>query len=155
MTNNTRGRQGEFIFRTKEKNGIIKTEVVKNRLTNLAINAEIDILTGIAPNLEIKYIAIGTGTTPIDNAQTQLANEVFRVIPSSPPTRPANGEITTEFIILETEAQVEIKEIGIFCGTGATATPNSGIMLSRVLWEFDKRSNIELSVTRIDKVVRG
>ena len=108
MTNNTRGRQGEFIFRTKEKNGIIKTEVVKNRLTNLAINAEIDILTGIAPNLEIKYIAIGTGTTPIDNAQTQLANEVFRVIPSSPPTRPANGEITTEFIILETEAQVEI-----------------------------------------------
>jgi hypothetical protein len=152
---NDRSREGYFIFRTKAKDGIIKEEIVHNRLMDSAINAEIDILRGITPNQEIKYIAIGTGTTAIANDQTQLANEVFRVVPSNPPTRTTTGEVTTEFIILETEAQVEITEIGIFCGSTATATPNSGNMLSRVLWSFDKRSNVELSVTRVDRVVRG
>jgi hypothetical protein len=152
---NIRGREGYFIFRTKTKDGIIKEETVYNRLMDSAINAEIDILRGITPNQEIKYIAIGTGTTPIANNQTQLANEVFRFIPSNPPTRTATGEITTEFVILENEAQVEITEIGIFCGSTATATLNSGNMLSRVLWSFDKRSNIELSITRVDRIVRG
>jgi len=150
-----RGREGYFIFRIKSKDGIIKEEIVHNRLMDSAINAEIDILRGIAPDQEIKYIAIGTGTTPIANDQTQLANEVFRAVPSNPPTRTTTGEVTTEFIILETEAQVEITEIGIFCGSAATVTPNSGNMLSRVLWSFDKRSNVELSVTRVDRVVRG
>jgi hypothetical protein len=152
---NIRGREGYFIFRTKTKDGIIKEETVYNRLMDSAINAEIDILRGIAPDQEIKYIAVGTGTTPIANNQTQLANEVFRFIPSNPPTRTATGEIVTEFVILENEAQIEITEIGIFCGTTATATLNSGNMLSRVLWDFDKRSNIELSITRVDRIVRG
>jgi hypothetical protein len=105
---NIRGREGYFIFRTKTKDGIIKEETVYNRLMDSAINAEIDILRGIAPDQEIKYIAVGTGTTPIANNQTQLANEVFRFIPSNPPTRTATGEIVTEFVILENEAQIEI-----------------------------------------------
>lgn len=155
MINESRGRSGYFVFRHRDKNGIIQSEKVNNLLMDTVINAEINILRGLAPNLEIKYIAIGTGSTPINSTQTQLANEVFRVAPSNPATNTNIGEITTEFIILETEAQVEIKEIGIFCGTGATATANSGTMLSRVLWNFDKRSNIELSITRVDRLVRG
>lgn len=155
MINEDRGRSGYFVFRHVNKNGIMQEETLKNRLMDAAINAEIDILRGISSDLEIKYIAIGTGITPIANDQTQLANEVFRTIPSNPPTQTASGEITTDFVILETEAQVEIKEIGIFCGSTATSSANTGIMLSRVLWNFDKRSNIELSITRVDRLARG
>ena len=150
-----RGRQGYFIFRAKLNGVIIKEEVVKNRIMDQALDKEAEILRGVAPDLEIKYVAIGTGTTALTNTDTQLANEVFRVIPSNPPTKTATGEITTEFVVLETEAQVEIKEVGIFCGSTATATANSGTLLSRVLWNFDKRSNIELSITRVDRIVRG
>jgi len=150
-----RGRQGYFIFRAKLNGVIIKEEVVKNRIMDQALDKEAEILKCVAPDLEIKYVAIGTGTTALTNTDTQLANEVFRVIPSNPPTKTATGEITTEFVVLETEAQVEIKEVGIFCGSAATATANSGTLLSRVLWNFDKRSNIELSITRVDRIVRG
>jgi hypothetical protein len=106
MINEDRGRSGFFVFRHTDKNGIMQEEKVNNRLMDAVINAEIDILRGVNPNLQIKYIAVGTGTTPITNNQTQLANEVARFVPSNPPTNTNIGEVTTEFVILENEAQV-------------------------------------------------
>jgi hypothetical protein len=150
-------RFGEFLIQVKERGIIVHEEVVKNRIMNAILNEEINILTGAPTDIEIKYVAFGTGTTPVTNTDTQLANEPAsaRFIPSIAPHLTATGEVRTEFTILETEAQIVIEELGIFAGSSATSAPNSGKLLARVLWHFDKTANVELSITRIDRIIRG
>lgn len=147
---NSRDRFGEFRINDGKD-----LHVIKNRIMDAAINKEISILKGEAPDLEIKYFAIGTGTTAVTNADTQLDNEHSRYPVVSGPTLTTTGEITTEFTIRETEGQIVIQEIGIFCGSTATASLNTGTLLARALWTYDKTGNIELSISRIDRLSRG
>jgi hypothetical protein len=65
------------------------------------------------------------------------------------------AELTSLAIILEAEAIGTIEEIGIFAGSTATVSADSGILVSRILWHRVKTSNDEIQFTRIDKIVRG
>ena len=119
------------------------------------LNQLIDSLVGTAPNLEIKYLAVGTSSAALGDAQTQLTTEIFRTPAVTGPTRTATGQVETEFTILDSEAVATIEEIGIFGGSTASITANSGTLISRILWHKVKTSSEEITITRIDKVVRN
>lgn len=145
---------GEFKLTVKNKDGTIEEVEIKNRITNTALQAIINILDNIDPNLDIKYLAVGTSNAALNDNDTQLGNEIFRTqFQSSDNT--ATGEFQTNFTILDSEAVGQIEELGIFCGDSATASANTGIMLSRVLYSRNKTALEEIDITRIDRVVRA
>lgn len=148
------GWSGEFDIVVKENGLVTEEHHVKNRLTNVALNKIVNILDNIDPDLDIKYIAIGTSNAALNDSDTQLGAEIFRAsVDTSNNT--ATGTFVTTFSILDSEAVGNWEEIGIFCGDSATSTPNSGTMLSRILFSRTKTALEEISITRTDKVVRN
>ena len=153
--NDALGWIGTFTIVVKNKaTGIIKEEVIKNRITNTALNALINVLDDIDPNLDIKYIAIGTSSAALNDADTTLGNEVFRSADTST-VRTGIGEFTSDFIVLDSEAIATWEEIGIFCGDAATSAADTGIMLSRILYHRVKTSLEEIQFIRVDKIERS
>lgn len=147
---------GEFEITTcNKKTGEIKGETVKNRITNVALDKLAETLVGNAADLEIKYLAVGTSVSPLDDADTQLGAEIFRTVPVSGPSRTETGQIETEFTILDGEAVGNIREVAIFCGSTASGTANTGTMLTRILWKKDKSATEEITFKRIDRIRRG
>lgn len=143
------GWQGTFNIKTKDGE-----EIIKNRIMDVALTELLKVLTGDTTDMELKYLAVGTDSTPITDNDTQLGNEIFRTqFTSSSVT--GTAELTSLAIILEAEAIGTIEEIGIFAGSTATATVNSGILVSRILWHRVKTSSDEIQFTRIDRIVRG
>lgn len=133
------------------KNGKL-IAVIENHVTDAFLNALANQLTGNGVDLKIKYLAVGDGSTVYDN---KLGNEICRVPATSVPTLTNTGEITTEFIILPSEAIGTITEIGIFCGDDATTEADSGIMISRIPWEYEKTGSDEFIITRVDTIGRS
>lgn len=145
---------GQFKIQIKEKGVIKDTHIVDNRITNLALDAIINLLDNIDPNLDIKYIAIGDSAAAVNDNATQLGNEIFRAQIDTG-SRTAIGIFNSTFSILDSEAVGQWEEIGIFCGDGATASANTGNMLSRILFSRTKTALEEISITRIDKIIRA
>jgi hypothetical protein len=127
-------------------------KTIKNRILDAALDQFIKILQGTAPNMQIKYLAVGTGGNAISGSDTQLQTEIFRT-PVTSQTKTATGEVKTEFVIFNDEAIGAIKEIGIFGGSSATGTANTGVLISRILWNFNKTADKEINIRRTDKVV--
>lgn len=96
-----------------------------------------DALFGDTVDVGIDYFAIGSGTNAVTGAETQLQTEVLRV-PLSSITK--NGTVDLDAIadILDTDGAQTIREIGFFAN--ATSTPNSGTLVTRVLYTKDKTS---------------
>jgi hypothetical protein len=111
-------------------------------------------LQGETPDLEIKYLALGTSNTPVTVLDTKLGVEIFRT-PIAAQSITAKGELTTEFIVLYNVAGGQIEEIGIFGGSTATSTADSGTLISRILWSKAKTNSEELNFRRIDRLSRG
>ena len=150
------GWQGKFIIRVKNKiTGKVTEEVINNRVMNVVLNQLSDTLMGNAPDLEIKYLALGISNAPVSDNQTQLGEEIFRTQPVNGPVRTQTGQIETEFIVLDTEAVGTIEEIGIFVGSSATASADTGTLLSRILWHKEKTNSEEITIKRIDRMVRA
>jgi len=129
--------------------------IIYNRVMDEALDQLAKSLMGIAPDIEIKYLAVGTSNTAVTNTQTQLVAEIFRTPITVPASRTSVGVIQNEFVVLDSEAVAQIEEIGIFGGSTATAVADTGILISRVLWSKNKSNSEEISFKRIDKVVRG
>lgn len=136
---------------TKE---VLEETEIKNRIMNTALDELLKVLQGQTTDLEIKYMALGTSNTAVTNSQTQLGSEIFRTGISSQ-TKTDTGELTTVFIVLDIEAVAQIEEIGIFGGSTATGTVNTGTLISRILWSRDKTNSEEIQFTRIDRMVRN
>jgi hypothetical protein len=109
---------------------------------------------GDSPDIEIFYLALGTGNTAVTDTDTTLDTEIFRT-PISVQTDVDTGEILTEFIVLDSEAVGNIEEIGIFGGSTATASADTGTLISRILWSKIKTSSEEYTFRRTDKITRG
>jgi len=138
-------------FEIKTKNGIF---VLKNRIMNNAIDELLKALSGNEPDIMLKYLAIGTGTTGLLNTQTQLENEVFRT-PFITITKTGIGRLTSIATILDVDYDGPINEVGVFCGDSATTSADTGLMLSRVLWNYTKTATEEIQITRYDNIERG
>lgn len=129
-------------------------ETVKNRIMNTVLDQFVGCYKGNSTDLEIFYLALGTGNTAITDTDTTLDNEIFRTQISTQ-TDVGTGEILTEFIVLDTEAVAQIEEIGIFAGSTATSSADTGTLISRILWNKNKTASEEITFRRTDKVVRG
>lgn len=137
------------------KNGkFLSKEIIFNRITNLGLNAWANALVGTATDIEIKYLALGIDNTAISDTDTTLYAEVLRIADTAL-SRIAIGKTQSEFTLLDSEALVHVKEIGIFCGTSATGTVDTGLMLSRILWDSDRTSGAtEVKFIRFDTFER-
>lgn len=137
---------------------IVYEETVKNLLTKINRDYRQAMIDGsygtkgyAIDDLEIKYIGLGTGTTPATENDTTLETETFRKQITSIST---SGDNTTTVLSLNPdEANFTIREIGVFCGPAATAAFDTGNMISRVIVNFEKTANIRFNIIRIDGTV--
>ena len=125
---------------------------LKNLLTTVSQTARVQQLLGTynggADAFEIKYFAFGDDTTPPAVSDVTLGNELFR---KQITTITASGGNVQSIVNLgSAEANFTIREIGVFCGTLATATANSGTLLARVAVNIAKNSNITMNIVRTD-----
>lgn len=132
------------VFEIRHKKGI---DIIHNRIMQAAITQLRDILSGSAPALQITHLAIGTSSTAITGAETQLGAEIFRT-PVALQQVMAYNIMQTSFVVLDSEAVGAWAEIGIFCE--GTMTANSGTLLSRILYSKVKTSSEEITITRSD-----
>ena len=152
--NNWHGEYNIKIIDTKTQK-IIEEKKIKNTIMNLALEQLFNPLFGQSANIEVKYLALGTSTATVLTTQTQLGNEQFRTAFVSRTTS-SDYKNVTNYIILDNEANFVINEIGIFGGTTASSITNSGTMVSRILWTYDKTAtNIELQIQRTDQLARA
>lgn len=157
MTNKIKWNGFYLILIKNNNNGEIKKEIIKNEITNNAKDEIIKPLYGDTPDMEIKELAIGDGTSTPAATNTILDNEVYRISDTTVPARTGIGENTTEFVLRGTEFTGQINEIGIFAGSGALpwgagAGKDTGLLISRVLWSHDMLASEEIYFQRIDEV---
>ena len=151
-----RGRKGYFDIKVYRNGKLFKHDIVKNILTDVALNKEIEILLGNAPDMQIEYMAFGTSNTTPSVSDAQLGSESARFQPTTAFTRTAIGTVEGSVFLASGDlVGVNIREIGVFCGSGATSSANTGTLLSRILWSFDKTANDEIEITRSDIIQRG
>ena len=115
----------------------------------------VDTLKGSSSDLEIEYLALGTGNTPITDTDTTLDTEIFRTAYTTRDDAAGTGVLKHTFIVLDSEAVATIEEIGIFGGSTATATADTGTLISRILWNKVKTNQEEIQFVRTDTIGRG
>ena len=146
---------GKFDIKViNKKTGEIKEETKVNRVMNEVLNQLRDVLKGESADLEIKYLALGTSNTAITDTDTQLGAEIFRTQFIAREDI-STGRVRHTFIVLDSEAVGQIEEIGIFGGSTATASANTGTLISRVLWNKEKTNQEEIQFIRTDTIGRG
>lgn len=132
---------------------LLQTWQLKNMLTSINQLTRTQMLlgtyTGPLDALAIKYFAFGTGTTPASYSDTQLENEQFRKQVTQISAN-SNSSVQSLVSLGTTEANFNITEIGVFCGPNASAVADSGTLLSRVIVNIEKNTNIVLNIVRTD-----
>ena len=153
------GRWGELIFELLDaKTGkLVRRWRQKNLLTNANGVYWQRMLQGINPDGGIAYFAVGTGTSAPARSNTQLEDEQFRKQKTQISTSRTGTDfkVTTVCSLSALEANFHIREVGVFCGSSATAAANSGVMISRVAVDFTKNSNQILNIYRVDHLILG
>jgi|LSQX01.2.fsa_nt_gb hypothetical protein len=141
-------RNGRFII--KHKDG---TDIIENKITDSALEALAQALITSPTTTQIKYLALGNNSAAVTGAETKLGSEFFRTALTD--ISRTGNVVTTTFYVLSGEGLGQIEEIGIFCGSTATETKDSGLLLSRILWSREKTFDEELTVTREDTIGRN
>ena len=154
LTHERAGWLGEFEIVIKHRDGTIERQQLRNRLTDAALDMLRDALAGDLSDAQIKYLALGDDGTALDDTDTTLGNENFRVAFQSPVIG-TTGKVEHITIVLDTEAVFHIREIGVFAGAAATSAPDSGILVSRVLWDRDKTNLESIQFVRTDTIGRA
>ena len=143
----------EIKVHDKTQNKIVNIILINNIILDEALIEVMKPLYGETTDIEIKYLAVGTGTASITGVETSLGSEVDRYYRVDQTVSGLN--LTTDFTIGATESQFVIKELGIFAGSTATNSSETGLLVSRVLYNYDKTGDdIELQITRIDTINR-
>jgi hypothetical protein len=144
---------GNFTINIKDRHNVsCKTIELQNQIMTLRLSEIINIFAGINPGLQIKYLALGTGSTAITGDETQLINEVYRTTVVTQDNT-SDGVMYTSFEVLESDYVGQIEEVGIFCGFTASGTINTGTLLARMLWSHDKLATETISFRRRDTIV--
>lgn len=131
---------------------LVHTWEIDNLLTavNRTIRAQMlaGEYTGDGTEIQIKYFAFGTGSTAPTVDDTQLESEVYRKQITQISVE--SGVVTSVVSLGASECNYIVREIGVFCGSSATAAANSGLLISRALVFVDKNTNLVLNVIRRD-----
>lgn len=144
------GLKGHWTIVIRQDGRVIRTVEIDNQLTNLYQHSVLDQLKGNEfASLEIKYFAVGVGTTLATAEDTQLEDEQFRSVPTSKTIM--DGYLQTIWVLTTEQANFRIREIGVFAGD-ATSTVDSGTLLSRISVDIEKTENLEITFIRRDYV---
>ena len=119
---------------------------INNRITNVALSAVRNAWYGDVVNLQIKYLALGTGSLAINDEDTALGIEQFRT-EFIDKQKKEHNQLQTTAIVLDAEAVFRIKEIGVFTA--------GNVMISRILWDRDKTNLESVQFIRTDTINRG
>lgn len=126
-----------------------------NTLTNINKDIHLAMLLGITTgysftDLDIKYFAFGDGSTAATATQTKLINERFRKQITTK-ERPSGQNYVESIVSLGSpDANFVIREIGVFAGSTATSTKDSGKMISRIVVNIEKFENKIINIIRRD-----
>jgi hypothetical protein len=111
-------------------------------------------------------VAIGTSTKKLEDTDTTLTNEIYRV-PFVQWSPLGYGQTQSLSIIAGDEpdyapynGEVSIREIGFFAGSGSLdwgggAGKDTGLMISRILVTKNKELGEQYQITRIDQIDRS
>lgn len=137
-------------------NIIERTGIRPNLIMDAGLNLFRDILSGAKVDGEIKYIALGSSSAAPSIDQVQLSSEYFRKLTTFQQNDPITpGKLITELYVADNEANgFKVEEIGWFCGTGATSTANSGVMIARILYSRQKNNLETWNIRRTDTIGR-
>lgn len=134
-------------------------KIIKNQITDVAIDEIVKPLYADSPDIEIKEMAFGDGTTAPSSSDTILENEIYRVS-NTELDRTGVGQVTSEFVLnyvdyLAVQPSGVINEIGIFAGSGAAVWGggsgiDTGLLVARVLFPYTMQSGEEIFFQRID-----
>lgn len=129
--------KGVYRFRVLRNGVLISDDVVENKIVKVYRKAIIDHLTSLSPSRSLigTYIAVGTGNTAVVDADTTLATEHYRKQVTSRTNDGGDiGAFAVTFNAAEIDASsITIEEVGLF-GDDASATADSGLLISRVLF---------------------
>jgi hypothetical protein len=133
--------------------GSVKEEInLKNEIKIGWLNAWRDAMKGVTTDFEIKYLAWGSSNTANDPSQTKLVAEFGRKQVTEQDDG-GIGELITRTYISPLEAVEEtIEELGWFAGASASLTPDSGILVARVLYHRAKTMLESIQVERTDTI---
>lgn len=120
-----------------------------NVVTYTALNWLADSLRTATQDSAIYYLAWGSSNLAVSSTQIALSSETGRKLITSQSSG-STGICTTVCYIGPTEAVGSISEVGWFAGSTASATADSGRMISRVLYSHTKTALESITVTRTD-----
>lgn len=147
------GWQGTFDVFVRDGECWRHEKTIPNMVTNIGLDLLRDTLRGTVTDAQIKYIAVGTSSASVVATSTQLGAEIFRK-PVYSRTAGTTGILVTIGILEDSEAVANIEEIGVFAGSTASATTNSGIMISRILYSRNKTNLESIQIQRTDTIGR-
>ena len=126
-----------------------------NLITTVGLGMVIDFLWGALGDGEIKDMAVGNDSTAPTLADTTLGNETDRWTMTTQAEASTTSLLSIVYIP-PADAVYQIEEIGWFAGAGADGVgPDTGIMVSRVLYSRNKTSIESLQVERLDTLVEA
>lgn len=152
------GFKGEYLIEVIDTNtGQKEVHKIDNTLTVINQNIHLKMLlgdtTGYSFNdLNIAYFGFGTGSTPENPNQTQLVAETYRKQVTSKAIPPGANFLESIVSLGSSEANFNIREIGVFAGSNATGAANTGNMISRIVVNIDKFENKIINIIRRDIV---
>lgn len=126
---------------------VIDQQELHNQIKTVGLNLIRDALNGA--DAEIKYLAWGTDSTANALGQTKLVAESGRKAVTTQVAGGTGVMVTTTYIA-PYEAIVSIEELGWFAGAAATATVDTGVLVSRVLYSRAKTALESIQVVRTD-----
>lgn len=128
-------------IRVIDKDNTLTTAYRQGFLTQLAGDISLD--------MEIKYLAVGTDSTASTQNDTRLGAEVFRSSPTSVTVN--SGYTRTIWVLTNEQANYNLREVGVFIGL-ASASPNTGTLMSRINININKTDSQEIMFIRDDYI---
>jgi len=126
-----------------------------NLITTVGLGMVIDFLWGALGDGEIKDMAVGDDSTAPALTDTTLGNETDRWTMTSQAEASTTSLLSIVYIP-PADAVGAIEEIGWFAGAGCDGVgPDTGIMVSRVLYSRNKTALESLQIERTDTMVEA
>lgn len=125
--------------------GEYEFDLVSNMFVTAGKNSIAAGLSGDTTKGFITYCAVGTGLTAPALSDTQLETEIFRKLCS---VRSVSGNAATfQTFYTTSEANGNLKELGLFGDNTASGTANSGTLYARNVVDRTKSSNDTLTLS--------
>ena len=122
-------------------------------MTTAGLNLIRDGLRGVATDIKIYYVAVGTDSTAPSASDTTLGAEVFRKVMTSTANGVSDGEATFTLALSPQDAVGEvIAEVGWFAGADASVTADTGVLMARVLYSHTKLASESINLVFNDSL---